>query len=148
MRRVLITVATTSLMVPGLARADIGIVTVSTTSARPGDVMSLVAEGYLGSKPWRSRPLVMIPVALAPRCCASPRARLSELRPPRYRIIGAIRHWRLLDGTGVNARGRVRFRVPTVIPGRYLFGLFCGRCAAGDRGSVIIDRSLVLRIRR
>jgi hypothetical protein len=134
-----------ALVLPGAGRGDVGIVKVSRSQARAGDFLSIVAAAYLGPKPWRAMPVVMIPAALAPN--PTPRARLSQLRPPRYRVVGAIWPWRARDQTGVNAIGQLRFRVPRVPPRRYVFALFCDACAAGSRGSLIIDHRRVLSVR-
>ena len=135
------------------ARADIGIRKLSTSVARPGDFVTVFASGYLGPKPWRPMPVVMIPARLAPKLIpvrggfASPRALRSQLTLPRYRVVGAIRAWRARDSTAVNATGRLRFRVPRVAAGIYVFGLFCERCTRGPKGSLIIDERLRLRVR-
>lgn len=139
---------------PAGARSDIGIRKLSTSVARPGDYVTVFASGYIGPKPWRPMPVVMIQAALAPKPIpvrggfASPQALRSQLSPPRYRIVGAIRDWRPRDGTRVNAAGRLRFRVPRVASGLYVFALFCETCTRGPEGSLIIDARLRLRVRR
>jgi hypothetical protein len=150
----LIVAALVALALPGATRADIGIVKLTPSVVRPGDAVTVVAAGYLGPKPWRPMPVVMVRAALAPKPVpvpggyAAPRARRWELRPPRYRIVGAIQRWRARDTTGVNAAGRLVLRMPRVAAGRYVFALFCDSCARGAFGSLIIDEKLVLRVRR
>jgi hypothetical protein len=84
------------------AHGDIGIRMVSRSVAGRGDFVTVFASGFLGPKPWRPMPVVMIPAALAPKPVrvrggfASPRALRSQLEPPRYRVVGEIR-------TGVHA---------------------------------------------
>jgi hypothetical protein len=154
MRVVLPVALLLALALPGTVRGDIGIRRLSVSMARPGDTVSVVAAGYLGSKPWRPMPVVMIPAALAPEPFAvpggfaAPRARRSQLRPPRYRVVGSIARWRARDRTGVNATGRLVFHVPRVSVGRYVFALFCDACTPGPAGSLIIDEKLVLRVLR
>jgi hypothetical protein len=141
-----------ALLAAGAAHGDIGIRKLTPASARPGDVITVVAAGYLGPRPWRALPVVMIPARLAPKLrpvrggFGRPLALRSELRSPRYRVVGAVRNWQPRDQTGVNARGEFRFRLPAVPPGRYLFALFCDPCAPGPQGSLIIDRRLVLAV--
>lgn len=152
MRGALALLMVVALVVPCAARADIGIIKLTPTAARPGDAVTIVVAGYLGPRPWRPMPVVMIPAKLAPKEVPfrggfrSPIARRSELRPPPYRVVGAVRNWRPRDETGVNARGELRFRLPPVRPGRYVFALFCAPCWPGPRGSLIIDRRLVLTV--
>lgn len=152
MRRALAFSLALALVVSAAARGDIGIVKLNPTTARPGDLITVVVAGYLGQRPWRPMPVVLIPSALAPPEVPfrggfrSPIARRADLRPPRYRVVGAVRNWRAPDSTGVNARGVIRFRLPPVRPGRYVFALFCETCWPGPRGSLIIDRRLVLTV--
>jgi hypothetical protein len=140
------------LVLATVARGDVGIRKLMPTSARPGEQITIVAAGYLGPRPWRPMPIVMIPAKLAPRPrpvqggLGSPIARRSDLRPPRYRIVGAVRNWRRRDERAVNATGALRFRLPPVRTGRYVFALFCDPCRSGPRGSLIIDPRLVLAV--
>lgn len=143
-----------ALTLPATAGGDLGVQRLSPTVARPGDIVTIVGGGFLGPKPWRPMPVVMIPAARAPKPVPfrdgfrTPIARRSDLRPPRYRVIGEIRRWHAIDETGVNATGRLRFRGPCVPAGRYVFALFCDRCWSGPKGSLIIDSRLVLTVRR
>lgn len=154
MVRVLLLALLGALVLPAAGLGDIGILKLSRYEARPGESVSVRAAGYLGPKPWRPMPVVMIPAALAPKPVpfrggfAAPTARRIELRPPRYRVVGAIWLWRIRDQTGVNATGQLRFRVPRVRTGHYVLALFCDACAAGPKGSLIIDPRLVLRVMR
>jgi hypothetical protein len=153
-RGVLLVGVLVALALPATAAGDLGILKLSTSVARPGDLVTVVAGGFLGPKPWRPMPVVMIPAARAPKPVPfrdgfrSPIARRADLRPPRYRVIGEIRRWHAVDETGVNATGRLRFRVPCVPAGRYVFALFCDRCWPGPAGSLVIDTRPVLIVRR
>jgi hypothetical protein len=143
-----------ALMLPGNGHGDIGIVGLSRSIVRPGEFVSVVAAGYLGPKPWRPMPVVMVPASLAPKPVpvrggfAAPQTRRSELRPPRYHVVGEVRRWRARDRTGVNATGQLRFRVPRVPARHYVLALFCDTCAPGPAGSLIIDERLELRVHR
>jgi hypothetical protein len=132
----------------GSATADIGIRTVDRATAKPGDTVRVTARGFLGDRPWPAMPVVML---AAPRPDPSihlthRRMRPARLRRPPYRFLGTITRWRRLpNGHGV---GHLRFRVPRVARGRYVFGLFCDDCVRGTKGSLIIDHRLVLRVKR
>ena len=153
MRRSLVAVAVAALALPGVGAADIGIHRLSKSDARPGEVVSVIAVGYLRPKPWRPMPVVMFSAAEAPDRVRvqggfrAPRARRIDLRPPRYRVVGAITHWRARDSTGVNVTGLLRFRVPRVVPGHYVFALFCESYSRGPTGSLIVDKRLVLQMK-
>lgn len=119
-----------ALLVIGAAHGDIGIRKLTPTSARRGDAITVVAAGYLGRRPWRAMPVVMIPTQLAPKLrpvrggFGRPLALRTELRPPRYRVVGSVQNCRPRDQTGASTRGVLRFRLPAVSPGRYVFALF------------------------
>lgn len=134
MRGVLVFAALVALAIPAAAADAIGILRLSPSVAHPAGVVTVVAGGYLGPKPWRPMPVVMIPVARAPRGF-DPILRRSGLRPPRYRVVGAIRRWRAVGESGVNATGRLRFRVPRIAAARYVFALFCDPCFPGLGGA-------------
>jgi hypothetical protein len=141
------------LVVPASAAADIGIQRVDPNAARPGENVRITVRGYLGERPWRPMPVVLVPASRAPRpypCrggYCTPSAYLRELSLPPYHLVGTVRNWRAFDGTGVNAVGVMTVRVPRVRAGGYLFGLFCASCTSGPKGSVIIDHRLVLTVR-
>lgn len=143
-----------ALALPTSAQGDIGIRRLSPSVARPGDFVTVMASGFPGPKPWRPMPVVLIPAALAPEPVArhggfaSPSALRSQLKPPRYRIVGEIRDWRPHDGSGANVSGRLHFRVPRVAPGVYVLALFCDACTSGPKGSLIIDLRLRLSVGR
>lgn len=139
----------------GTARADLGILRLSKPDVRPGERVGLVASGYLGPRPWQPMPVVVVPRPLVPRPMlvrgglAAPQLRRSELRPPRFRVVGAIRRWQAASASGASAVGRLRFRVPQLPAGRYALALFCDACAPGSMGSVIVDSPpKVLRVHR
>jgi hypothetical protein len=143
-----------ALMLPATAVADIGVRSVNPTTAKPGQVVRITVAGYLGQRPWRPMPVVLVPQALAPRpyrCrggfCTPAVVRAALTKAP-YRLLGEVRRWQALDETGVNATGELRARIPDVRTGRYLLGLFCSSCTRGPKGSVIIDYRLTLVVRR
>ena len=114
--------------------------------------MELGASGYLAARPWPALPVAMLPAARAPRpqpChgngfCA-PAVTPAALGRPPFTIVGSIHNWRARNAAA-NASGSLRFRVPNLAPGRYVFALFCPACTPGPRGSLIIDPRLVLTI--
>jgi hypothetical protein len=152
-RRISLLAVLIVLAVPAAAHADIGIRHVSKSAARPGEPVSVIVAGHLGPGPWRPMPIVMIPAARTPERVrvpggySAPLALPSELRPPRYRVVGSVRRWRAVSRMHEHARGRLRFRVPRVTPRRYVFALFCDGCVRGPRGSLIVRKTLVLRVR-
>jgi hypothetical protein len=96
-------------------------------------------------------PVVIVAKQRAPqlRLCGGgscrPRMLPRRLTRPPYRRLGAISRWRTQpDGHGI---GSLTFAVPRLVPGPYLFGLFCDRCIRGPEGSLIIDYRLILRVR-
>jgi hypothetical protein len=141
------------LLLPASAGADIGIRGIVPNVARPGENIRVTVRGYLGERPWRPMPVVLVHASRTPRpypCkggYCTPSAYPRELRLPPYHLLGAVRSWRALDRTGVNAVGAMAVRVPRVRAGRYLLGLFCASCARGPKGSIIIDYRLVLTVR-
>jgi hypothetical protein len=151
-RRAITLVMLVALVGASAAHGDIGIRKLTPTAAQPGEPITVVAAGYLGPRPWQPMPVVMIPAKMAPKPrpvpggLGSPIARRGDLRPPRYRIVGVVRNWGQRDETGVNGTGALRFRLPPVRPGRYVFALFCDACRSGPGGSLIIDPRLVLAV--
>jgi hypothetical protein len=132
------------------ASADIGIRGVSPRHVHPGEVVRVTADGFLGPEPWPAMPIVIVAEQHAPRpyqCgngYCSPRMARGRLGRPPYRLLGAIRRWRRQsDGHGI---GSLRFTVPRLRSGRYVLGLFCESCVRGPKGSLIIDRRLVLHV--
>jgi hypothetical protein len=127
------------------AEADIGVQAVSPTVVEPGDgvILKVACGGCpLGGL---SLPVSIVPVAQAPeyRPCranalCSPTARKPPGEPP-FRFIGR---------TG--RASSLRFAVPQLRPGRYVFVIYCGPCWPERRGSLISDpqdRREVLRVR-
>lgn len=135
------------------AMADIGIRSLTPTAASPGDKVRLTVSGYLGPKPWRPMPVVMVPASAAPKpypCRAgfcTPRLYASQLRQSPYRLLGILSKWRVRRPGDESGSATFTFSVPELRPGRYVFGLFCATCAAGPRGSIIIDARLSLTVR-
>jgi len=134
------------------AAADIGITSIDRSVASPGQFVRLTATGYLGPQPWRAYPIAMVSARSAPEPYAcrggycSPRLRLAALRRAPYVFLGYL-NWRPRMASDESGRGTLRFRVPRVRPGRYVFALFCESCVGGPQGSVIVDQRLALRIR-
>jgi hypothetical protein len=89
-----------------VARGDIGIRKLMPTSARPGEQITIVAAGYLGPRPWRPMPVVMIPAKLAPKPRPVPAD--SEARSSAAVICGrrATASWGP-SGTGADATRRL-----------------------------------------
>jgi hypothetical protein len=148
MRRALVAALVPVLLLPLAASADIGIRSIDAQTARTGDRVRITARGFLGARPWPAMPVEIVAAAQAPRPSrlgVTPRMRAERLRRPPYHLVGSIRGWRrLANGHGV---GTLEFRVPAVIPDRYVLGLFCDRCVRGPKGSLIIDRRLVMRVK-
>ena len=123
-----------ALVLAAAAAADIGVVTVSRTSARPGDVVVVRFGGYAGEAPRMPAYLVLhmrAPRATACRrnaVCAPFAARAPQRWP--YVFIGRIRF-------APPASGRLRFRVPRVPAGAYRFVVYCAPCYKGPGGSLI-----------
>jgi hypothetical protein len=119
-----------------VARGDIGVVAVSRTTAHPRDVVYVRVVGY--DRPWPRMPLYLVPAtrvpqrrACGPNAICEPRAKRPPTRPP-YTRIGQV-HFRH-SGSGV-----VRFHVPSLIPGRYRFVVYCAPCYRGPGGSLVVN---------
>jgi hypothetical protein len=136
-----------------VASADIGIRAVSPREARPGSVARLTVRGYLGPKPWSAMEVVIVAAGRAPKpqpCGAGlcrPSFHRTALRHAPFTFVGLVKRWRPLAGRPDSGRAILTFRVPSVRPDRYVFGLFCERCRRGPRGSLIIDPRVVLLVR-
>jgi hypothetical protein len=137
-----------AIVAPG-ASADIGIRWISSRSAEPGDPFSVSVDGFLGSKPWPSMPIVMVAAGQAPQVRSGgsrPAMKLRRLYEPPYRWLGVIRRWHPIRREPGHGSGVLRFAIPKASSGRYLFGLFCESCVRGPRGSLIIDYRLQLKV--
>jgi hypothetical protein len=112
------------LLVPP-AGADIGVISVSRTSARPGDLVVVRFGGYANE--WPRMPAYLVPSARATGTAVFVR---SAPRGWPYVFIGRIHY-------APPARGRVRFRVPRVPSGTYHFVVYCAPCIRGPGGSLV-----------
>lgn len=134
-----------------LARADTAILSVNPNVARPGQLVEVRAGSYRTSPPM---PLYLVARARVPRhrpC--GPKGKDGKpvgfcppilRRPPRHRPfvrVGA------LDFRQHPRRVLLRFRVPRVSSGMYVFVIYCDPCHRGARGTLITDTSVPLRVR-
>jgi hypothetical protein len=137
----------------GVSAADIGIVSMSAKTVQPGERVSIRVEGYLGPKPWRAYPIVLVPQSAEPhpykcgtRAICGPTRLPEAIRKAPFRVVGSVAHWQVLRGISVNGWGVLVFRVPKLSPGVYVPMLVCARCARAPRVSLIATRGLALRI--
>ena len=128
------------------AQADIGLLSVSRTSARPGEVVRARFGGYANE--WPRMPVYLVPVARLPvrypcttrngaRAVCEPRV----LRPPvhaPYIWLGRIHY-------APPTSGRFTFRVPRIAPGAYHFVIYCAPCYRGPGGS-LVDTDKAFRV--
>ena len=119
------------------ARADIGLVSISRTSGRPGDRIIARFGGY--DREWPRMPVYLVPAGRAPHrapCDDLVAGAVCEARvakPPGgtpYTLLGRIHY-------APPTRGRFRFRVPRVASGVYAFLVYCAPCYKGPGGSLI-----------
>src|SRR5262249_44715640 len=114
--------------------------------AHSGDTVRVYAGGYLGPQPWPAHPIVLVPLAQAPKAgpCGGgwcpPTTTPAALHRPPFVPLGSIARWRpaYYGGEGV-----LTARLPVLAPGRYAVLLFCEQCG----GSLIGDARIVLRVR-
>jgi hypothetical protein len=154
-RRTLVALATLALIAPASAAADIGIVRVAPTSARPGERVRVTAGGYLGMTHQRFL-LVLMAAAQAPlphscrhgSAVCTPSFLPAALERAPFHLVGSITRWREIAPRGAQqGRATVRVRIPRVSSGRYVFALFCPSCTPGPKGSLIVAEKLILRVR-
>jgi hypothetical protein len=121
------------------------------TSARPGQPVTIYQPGGLGWLRGDARPIraYLVPAAVAGRVAFRPDGR-PRVGPPRSRSAVYVGRMSL-------PRGRLRFRLPRLRPGRYAAVLWCGPCGGTLIGSVPWDvpagvvvprRGLLLRVTR
>jgi hypothetical protein len=119
------------------ALGDIGLVSISRTSGRPGDRVVARFGGY--DREWPRMPVYLVPARREPQpapCLGVDARAVCEARvrrPPRgapYTFVGRIHYAPPL-------RGRMRFRVPRLAPGWYAILVYCAPCYKGPGGSVI-----------
>lgn len=129
------------------AHADIGLVSISRTSGRPGDRVAARFGGY--DREWPRMPVYLVPATRAPHpapCHGLDTRAVCEARVPRpphgapYTFIGRIHY-------APPTRGRFRFRVPRLARGYYAFLVYCAPCYKGPGGS-LIDTGTRFRILR
>lgn len=149
MRAISIVVA--ALVVAAPAAADIGIVGVAPSAARPGQTVRVHVNGYLPMR-LRAMPIVLVRADLMPRPYPCKKAAICEpivwrgrLERPPYRILGFTRGWRRNRTQPDHADARFRVRVPRVAPGRYTLALWCAPCVRGPQGSLIAGPRLTIR---
>ena len=112
-------------LVASTARADVGLVSISRVSGRPGTSVVARFGGY--DREWPRMPLYLVASSKAPR--GSPKVANAPKRWP-YIVLGRV-HF------APPFRGRLRFRVPRVRAGAYRFVLYCAPCYRGPGGSLI-----------
>src|SRR3954469_19865054 len=125
-----------------VASADIGIVRISPTRARPGDRVEVTSAGYLGMT-HQVFTVILMPAAKAPQphscmngsAFCTPAFLPGRLRRPPFTPVGTIKNGRQVGPRGIRqGRAVLSFRLPRVAPGRYKLGLFCPSCTRGPRG--------------
>jgi LPXTG-motif cell wall-anchored protein len=135
------------------ADGDVGVGSVRPTVGAPGQSVELDA-GCGGPRCGPQLPISLVPLARAPtpqpchagKTVCSPEAAEPPRQPP-YVFLG----WAKQDSaSSADVFYRLRFRVPEVAPGVYAFVIFCGGCAAGRRGTLVVTTSQpgkLLRVR-
>lgn len=125
------------------AAADIGIVTVTPSTARPAQMARVHVNGYLPMH-LRSMPIVLVRADLLRRPYPCKKAAFCEpivwrgrLERPPYRIVGFTRDWRRSRAQPDHADSWFHVRVPQVAPGLYRLALWCAPCVRGPQGSLI-----------
>jgi hypothetical protein len=129
MRRVLLAFAVALAVVAPTARADIGLVSISRTSGRPGDRVVARFGGY--DRQWPRFPVYLVREPWYPKtpACCEPRVR----HPPRggrFTFLGRVHY-------GAPQHGRFVFHVPRLRPGTYGLVIYCAPCYKGPDGSLI-----------
>lgn len=133
----------TLLLGVGLARADIGVISVKPAQARPGALVTVVAGAY---KPFPSMPLYLVPRArVRPPHPCGPNALCDTVlpRPPTaapYLRVGTLdfhTHPRQVEAV---------FRLPRLPPGLYELLIYCAPCHRGPGGTLISNPSALIRV--
>jgi hypothetical protein len=118
------------------ALAD-GVARVTPSVARPGQPVTILADGLFGPRPQRvAIPVYVVPIAKLPRPVRCQRDALCSRR-----TLNAPRRWpytRVATLKRYNG-GRVRFRLPRVPAGMYGFVLYCDVCWRGPGGTLIAN---------
>jgi hypothetical protein len=106
--------------------------------AHVGELVQL--QGGAGVRMYALLPLYLVPARKAPplRTCrlrnGDPATCPStSVGPPRGGVYHRVATLNVRHANTV----RVRFRVPRLAPGRYVYVLYCGPCRRGPRGSLI-----------
>jgi len=145
-------VATVAAVSAGAGAADIGIVSVTPSSARPGEVVRVHVNGYLPMHE-ASMPVVLVADERMPRpypcknnqAICEPIALRARLRRAPYRLVGFAGNWTRSQNQPDHVDSVLRVRVPAIAAGRYRFALWCGPCVRGPQGSLIAGPLLVVR---
>jgi hypothetical protein len=130
------------------ARADIGLVSVSRTSAHPSELITARFGGY--GNEWPRMPVYLVPVTRLPvrypctmrngaRAVCEPRVLSPPTHAP-YTWLGRIHY-------APPTSGRFTFRVPHLAPGAYHFVVYCAPCYRGPGGS-LVDTDRAFRVLR
>lgn len=142
------------------AQADIGVISVRPTVARPGQLVDVRAGAYKSIP--KPMPLYLVPRTQVPRehpC--GPKGEDGKpigfcptlfAQPPRawpFVLVGRL-HFRPVAAQQVPrpSRASLRFRVPRLGPGLYELVIYCDPCWPGSRGAVITNPNALLRLRR
>jgi hypothetical protein len=124
-----------------------GIARVSPSVARPGEHVMVLADGLFGPRPQPvAIPVYLVPAGKLPRplrCQGDALCQPRVLQTPRrwpYTRVATLRRY---NG------GRLTFRVPSIMSGRYGFVFYCDVCWNGRGGTLIANvRGPKLRIQR
>jgi len=128
-----------------LARADIGVISVTPARAYPGQLVTVIAGAY---KKFPRMPLYLVARTRVrpPHPCGPGRVLRHGLAGPAagapYLLAG------LLDFRRHPHRVRVRFRLPRLAAGVYELLIYCDLCHRGPGGTLISNPSALLRVER
>jgi hypothetical protein len=147
----------TALVVPLLvvaapAPADIGIVKVEPTVARPGALVRVYVNGYVPLHA-PAMPIVLVRSDLMPRpytcrdgsTICEPIVWRRRLARPPYHVLGFATHWIRSRRLPDHADAILSAALPDVRAGRYTLALWCGPCVRGPQGSLIAGPRLTIR---
>jgi hypothetical protein len=148
---VLLTVAALAAVSAAMARADIGIVSITPSTARPGQLVRVHVNGYLPMH-GASMPVVLVRAETMPRpyrcrkgtAICEPIVWHARLTRAPYRVVGFAREWTRSRSQPDHADSVLRIRIPKTAAGRYRFALWCDPCIRGPQGSLIAGPMLVI----
>jgi hypothetical protein len=152
MRRSLVLAAAAALACSATAMADIGIVSVTPSTSRPGQTLRVHVNGYQALLTL-SMPVVLVRSDLMPRpyrcrdstAICEPVLWRNRLERRPYWLVGFARHWTRNKHQPDHADALLRFRTPRVRPGHYMLALWCGPCVRGPQGSLIAGPNITVR---